>query len=673
MAAETHSDVMKRFQNYWDADRNNRDDALEDQRFLGGDQWPEGVRRIREADGKPVITVNRMGQFVRQVSGMLRQTSPAIDPFPTDDKTDPVLTDIYAGIIRQIEYQSGASSVYSWGAECQISCGIGHWRVDTKYVDDGFDQEICIKRIVDPLSVLWDSNSGELDRSDAYECFVMEWVTEDEYYRRFPKQRKDGIPTDMPADMYKNGLFWREDNKFRIASKWCKTPKKKKIGMTQDGQVFDLERLSRIALQSLGITREREIDSFEIKHQVMSGDDFLTDVEDWAGKYIPVIPCIGAEVPIDGQIVRHGIVRWAKDPQRLYNYWRSTAAETIALAPKAPWLATPDHIKGYESMWLNANRQNSSVLLFNADSAVPGLVPQRQQPAAPPAAMWQEAQVATADMEAATGMYPSSLGKPSNENSGVAIEERQQQSDNGTFIYFDNFNHAIRRTGQVLVDLIPKIYDSERVVRMLGVDGSESFAPINKTVMDVYGPVLVNDLSAGKFDVRIKTGPSYASARQEARDQLGKIIAEDPTLMQVFGDIYFENLDFPDSKKLAARMKKVIKPEILAGEEGQEQPPPDPMAQMAMKTQLDEALAKIEKLKAESFKTEQVGIGQQIDNQTRMISVAEHGIEPPAHVQKQDDREHDMTKTRLGHTVQMTEAERGRQFTKEQAAQQPAE
>lgn len=667
---------MKRFQHYWDADRDNRDDALEDQRFLGGDQWPDAVRRSREAEGRPVITINRMGQFVRQVSGMIRQTAPAIDPFPTDDKSDPVLAEIYSGIVRQIEYQSGASSIYAWGAECQVSCGIGHWRIETKYLDDCFDQEIYIKRIVDPLSVLWDNNAGELDRSDAYECFVMEWVTEDEYYRRFPAQRKDGLPADFPADVYQNGLYWREDNKFRIASRWCKKPKKRKLGMTQDGQVFDLSKLSRNAASFLGIVREREIEGWEIKHQALSGDDFLTDVEDWAGKHIPIVPVIGAEVPIDGQIVRHGVVRWAKDPQRLYNYWRSTSAESIALAPKAPWLVTPDMIKGYESMWLNANRQNTSALLFNPDSNTPGLMPKRQEPPAAPAAMWQEAAVATEDMKATTGIHDESLGNKSNATSGVAIEERQQQSENGSFIYFDNFNHAIRRTGQILVDLIPKIYDSERVVRILGHDETESFVPINKTVQDIDGPVVINDLSAGKFDVRIKTGPSYASARQEAREQLGQILTNSPELMQVIGDLYFESLDFPGAQKIAERMKKVIPPQIMGEGDGQgqaRQPPPDPMAEAGMRLQMAEAEAKVKKAEAEAFDKEQSGIGKQIENQTKVASIQQYGLEPPAHLVKQQDREHDMNKTREGHMISMTEAERGRQFNREQAERQPTQ
>lgn len=653
--AETHAEVIQRFQDYWDADRDNREDGIDDQRFLGGDQWPEAVRRSRESEGRPVITVNRMKQFVKQLSGTLRQTSPSIDPFPVDDKTDPIIAEIYSGLIRQIEYQSGAQHVYAWGAECAISCGIGHWRIDTRYVDDGFDQEVCIKRIMDPFAVVWDANATELDRSDAFDCFVNEWITEDEYYRRFPDQKDDGRPTDMPYDSYHNGLYWREDDKIRIASRWFKVPKKKKLGITQDGQVFELDKLSRIAIQSLGITRERTIDGHEIKHQAMSGDDFLTDIEPWAGKYIPIVPCVGEEVPIDGNVVRHGIVRWAKDPQRLYNYWRSAAAETIALAPKAPWLVTPDMIKGYEGQWMNANRGNPPVLPYKVDTNSPTLKPERIQSPPPPVAMWQEAEVAQEDMKATTGIFDAALGNRSNETSGKAIEERQQQSDNGSFIYFDNFNHAIRRTGQILVDLIPKIYDGERTVRILGVDETESFVPINKSVQGAYGPELVNDITTGKFDVRIKTGPSYATGRQEARQMLGQLLQGSPELMMIIGDLYFENMDFPGAQKIAERMKKAMPPQLTG--DGEQQPqPPDPVQEAAIRLQMAEAQAKVKKTEAEAFDKEQAGIGKQIENVAKVDQIQQYGVEPPQHVMKARDQLHELER---GETERRFQAEQG--------------
>lgn len=661
----THRELLQQVEDDWQSDRDNRDDALSDLKFLGGDQWPSNVRAQREAEGRPVLTINRMSQFVAQVSGNLRQSYPSIVPVPVDGGGDKNLTDIYAGLIRQIEYLSSAGSAYAWGAQCSISCGIGHWRVDTKYSDnDGFDQDICIKRIMDPNSVIWDAGASEIDRSDAWHCTVTEMIPHSEYKRRFKKGDKS--PSDFPTNPQDVGsLYWGDENKTRIASYWHREPVKKLLGITEQGQVIDLTKMPRELIHMMGINRTREVDGYKIKHQVMNGTDFLSDDEEWAGCYIPIIPCIGNEIAVAEKVIRHGIIRWAKDPQRLYNYFRSAAAEAIGLAPKAPWTAPMSTIEGYEAYWARANTANLPYLPYKIDPKNPNAKPERTQPAAPPASMWQEADIAESDMKATTGVYDAALGNRSNETSGVAIEARQQQTDNSSFVYFDNFNHAIRRTGQILVDLIPKIYDGERVVRILGNDSEEAFVPINKTVQTINGPVMVNDLSAGKYDVRIKTGPSYVNARQQARDELGKIIQSDPTLMQVFGDLYFEQQDFPGAEKLAERMKKAIPPQLTQEGPAQQQGP-DPAQMALMQTQLAEAQAKIKKMEAEAFDKEQSGIGKQIDNAERTQSLRQFGPEPPAHVQKAEDRFHQQQEAERGRYHSAVEAERGRQFSRQE-------
>ena len=655
--ADSHADIVKQFEADWESERDNRDDAMSDLQFLAGDQWPASVRKAREAEGRPVLTINRMSQFVAQVSGNLRQSYPSIVPVPVDGGSDKNLTDIYAGLVRQIEYLSGAGSAYAWGAQCSISCGVGHWRVDTEYSDnDGFDQDICIKRIMDPLSVVWDAGATEIDRSDAWHCTVTEMIPLSEYKRRFPEQKKE--PTDFPTLGDSSGsLYWGDGDKVRIASYWCKKPVKKTLGITQEGRVFDLSKLPGVAIQSLGIIRTRDVEAYKIMHQLMDGNDFLSDEQDWAGCYIPVIPCFGNEIAYDGKVVRHGIIRWAKDPQRLYNYFRSAAAEAIGLAPKAPWLAPLQAIEGLERYWERANTANLPYLPYKVIPETPLAKPERTQPAAPPASMWQEAEIAENDMKSTTGVYDAALGQRSNETSGVAIEARQQQTDNSSFVYFDNFNYAIRRTGQILVDLIPKIYDGERVIRILGTDEQEAFVPINQSVQTIDGPALVNDLSAGKFDVRVKTGPSYVNARQQAREELGKIIQADPQIMNVIGDLYFEAQDFPLAEKLAERFKKAIPPGLT--QEGPQQP--DQGQQMAMQAQIAELQAKIEKMKAETFDKEQSGISKQIDNQAKAASLATFGPEPPAHVQKEADRQFQSQEADKGRFAQAHEAERGRQ------------
>lgn len=578
MTELSHREVLKRFDDNWQADRVNRDDAIDDLKFCAGDQWPDNIRQERQNQGRPVITVNRMGQFVKRVSGALRQSYPAIDPFPVDDKTDPILADIYAGLIRQIEYISSAGAVYAWAAECAIRCGIGHWQVKTRYQNESFNQEIYLCRITDPLSVTWDASAVELDRSDAFECYVSELITKDEYYRRWPDQKKAGnVQSSFPnAPNVNSQLYWQTDDRIRIASRWFKQQKQKTLGMTATGETYDLTKLLPQSIQQLGITRERKVDDWEIMHQPVSGDDFLDDAKKWPGRHIPIIPVIGEEVPVDGNVVRHGIIRWAKDPQRLYNYWRSAAAEMIALAPKAPWLVPHGMIKGLEGYWNRANTTNFPYLPYIPDAAFPQLAPKRQEMPQPPAAMWQEAQIAQDDMKAAIGIYDAALGQKSNETSGVAIEARQQEADTGSFVYFDNFNHAMHRGGVILVDLIGNVMDGEQQVRIIGKDEKEGFVPINKSVATIDGPAIINDLSTAKFDVRIKTGPSYANAKAEAKAGFNMILQGDPKLMQVVGDLWAETQDFPpDIKaKLVDRMKKMVPPQISG-----EPVPPDPVAE----------------------------------------------------------------------------------------------
>lgn len=661
----THRECLELVEDDWNSDRDNRLDALSDLKFIAGDQWPEAVRKMREAEGRPVLTINRMSQFVAQVAGNLRQSYPSIVPVPVDGGSDKNLTEIYTGLVRQIEYLSSAGSAYAWGAQCAISCGIGHWRVDTEYSNnDGFDQDIAVKRVMDPNSVIWASGSMEIDRSDADHCTVTEVISKNEYKRRYPKAESN--PSDFPTDHEDLGsLYWGDQDKIRIASYWYQEKIKKTLGINAAGQVFDLTDKSPEAIAPLQITRTRVVDGYKIKHRVMDGKDFLTEPEEWAGCYIPVIPCIGNEIAFDGKIVRHGIIRWAKDPQRLYNYFRTAAAEAIGLAPKSPWLAPMSTIDGLENIWAQANTSNLPYLPWKPDQKNPNAKPERVPPPALPAAMWQEAEIAENDMKSTTGVYDAALGNRSNETSGVAIEARQQQTDNSSFVYFDNFNHSIRRTGQILVDLIPKIYDGERVVRILGTDEQEAFVPINKTEMTPEGPVLVNDLSAGKYDVRIKTGPSYVNARQQAKDELGRILENSPDLMNIIGDLYFENQDFPGAEKLAERMKRAIPPQLT--QEGPPQPQgPDPAQQAAMQAQMAELQAKIKKMEAEAYDKQQSGISKEIDNQAKAASLQQYGPEPPQHVQKQDDRSFQREESEAGRIHSFAEAERGRQFSREE-------
>lgn len=603
-------DALERFESYSEADRRNREDALDDLQHVAGDQWYDRVRNAREQSGRPVITVNKLPQFVNQIAGDIRMSQPAIEPVPVDDDTDPVMTEIMAGLIRQIEYQSKAPTVYSWGAQCAISCGIGHWQVVTEYADDTtFDQDIRLRRILDPLSVVWDSAAVEIDRSDAMECFVSEFLPEEKFKRLY---KSKALPNDFPeatALDSSQALYWRneETKQVRIASHYWKQPVKKKIGLTRDGKVIDLDGIAPDMWGMMGVLRAREVTTHKIMHCKMSGDGYLEQPQEWVGKHIPIVPVIGNELSVNGQIIRHGIVRFAKDPQRLYNYYRSAQAEVIGTQPKSPYIGTARMFEGLEGLWSRANVDNLPYLPYNPDENAPGAKPQREPPPQGSAAMYQEVQIAENDLYGTTGIYPSSLGQKSNEASGKAILARERQADTGSFIYQDNFrNGSMVRTGEILLDLIPRVYDSTRVVRIMGNDGIEKMASINLVQNDPFrGPVIVNDLSAAKFDVRVKTGTAYANAREQMLEYLNQLVAANPALMQVFGDLYFESMDFPGANKLAARMKKTM-PSALVGEGGQ-QPEQNPAAEQA-------AMLQLAKLEADVAKTQADTKGKQIAN-----------------------------------------------------------
>lgn len=564
-----HRQIMNRFNQAWEADRFNREDALSDLKFVAGDQWPQDVRAQREQQGRPCITINRMPQFIRQVTGDMRQSRPSIKVSPVDDQGDPEIARMYNGIVRQIERQSKADMVYTMAFQAAVACGIGHFRVATEYAKDSVtEQDIIIKPIQNPIGVFWDPNAKEVDRSDADWCFVVEGITEEAFKARFPK----GILSPVGPDdgQTQTHLFWQNNDQTRIAEYWYKKPKKRILALMEDGKTVDLTEFKEelrqflpIAIGSDGKPVQREVDGFEVEMCIVSGSEVLEGPYKFPVSHIPIIPIVGEETVIGSQVVRSGLIRHAKDPQRLYNYWRSSAAEMIALAPKAPFLVTPGMIKNHRSMWDRANISPLPYLIYNPDPAAPGGMPQRVNPPSPPNAMWQEAQIAADDMKGTTGIYDAGLGAKSNETSGRAILARQREGDTSTYHFFDNLAYAIRRAGEIVCALIPKIYDTERVVRLLNEDGSEAWVRINQSTIAEDGqPIVINDLSVGKYDVTVSTGPSYNTQRVEAANAMVEFARAYPNAAPAMLDKIAKMMDWPEHEEIAARLKAMLPPPL---------------------------------------------------------------------------------------------------------------
>lgn len=604
MISDKIKDIREAVWDSWEHDRDNRRDMAQDLAFLAGDQWPEVVRQEREATGRLLLTINRLPQFVRQITNDIRQAELAIKAVPVGSE-DEDLAKIYDGIFRQIHYRSSADHVYSMAAEHQVACGIGWWRVTTGYVDDAtFDQELKIKPVRSPLSVFCDPASVEPDRSDANWIAIVDNMPKSAFKRKYPKAKDTGM--DLPDEDHEISLFWSNDETVRIVEFWQKVPTKKEIALLQDGTVMDLDDIHPSLRQVFPIHATRMVDTHRIEQTICNGLEQLEESPKWLGKHIPIIAAVGGEFALEQRTYRYGAIRFAKDAQQYYNFCRTATAEAIALAPKTPWIVDAKSIEEFKGYWDTANKSNRPYLPFKGGPNVQK--PYREAPPALPTALVQEAQFAADDMKATTGIYDAALGAKSNESSGRAILARQQEGDVSNFHFIDNLTRSLEHTGRVLLDLIPKIYDNERVVRLLGEDGqTETPIVINQVVMGLDGlPVLKNDLSKARFDIRVNVGKAYTTKKAEAAESMMAFIQAVPDAAQVAGDLIAKSFDWPGADELANRLKALVPPEVLAAAEngGQmpppEPPPPDPSVQAGA----EKDMAQARKYQAEATRTE---------------------------------------------------------------------
>ena len=567
----------------------SREDELDDLRFMAGSpdnqwQWPADVLATRGSvqgqtiNARPCLTINKLPQHVRQVTNEQRQNRPAGKVIPCDDKGDVEVAEIFEGMVRHIEYMSDADIVYDTACENQVTYGEGYFRVLTEFCyDDSFDQDIRLGRIRNAFSVYMDPMIQDPAGSDAEYCFISQDIEKSEYERQFP----DAAPI---TSMLSQGVGdeslsqWINEDTIRIAEYFYYSHTPTKLNLYPGNQSFyaDSPEDKQMKQHGLKPVKTRIVDVKKVIWLKTNGYEILEERE-WAGKWIPVIRVVGNEFEVDGRIYVSGLVRNAKDAQRMYNYWVSQEAEMLALAPKAPFIGYGGQFEGYEQNWKTANTTNWPYLEVNPDvsdgQGNPMPLPQRAQPPMASSGLLQAKAGASDDIKSTTGQYDSSLGATSNERSGKAILAREKQGDVGTYHYGDNLTKAIRYATRQLIDLIPKIYDTERIARIVGIDGEVSMVKINpeqpeavKKITDQTGIVIekIYNPSVGIYDVVATTGPGYMTKRQEAMDAMAQILQGNPQLWSVAGDLFVKNMDWPGAQELSERLAKTIDPKLLA-------------------------------------------------------------------------------------------------------------
>ena len=582
------SNVRDRFDICVELEQDNRTRALEAIRFRDLNQWPDEVKNARENDPngqRPCLTIDKVNQYVRQVCNDQRQNRPQIKVRPNDDYADVKTAEVFNGLIRNICDQSRADIAFDTAFEHASDGGYGYFRVLTEYIDDmAFDQCIKIARIRNRFSVYLGPHQ-EIDGSDAEYAFITDWIPKEEYKRDY-----SGKESEWEEAGVGDTSDWYKKDELRIAEYFYTDYQKATIYLLEDGYVVPKElyddgsdpgifKMDGLGKVKQSVVKERDTYIKTIKWKKITGTRILEE-RDWAGKWLPVIKVTGVELDIEGKLKLSGMVRPAMDSCRMYNYAASAFVEMVALAPKAPWVAADGQVEGREDEWAQANRVNTSVLRYKPVSVDGTIVPAPQRVAMPgvPQGWGATMQFAENDIQGNMGMYKAALGAPSAETSGKAILAKQRESDSSTFHFIDNLSSSMIHLGRILIDLIPKIYDTARIARILGEDGSHDAVKLDPEQQEARRDVSTQDgiksiynLGVGRYDVTVTTGPSYTTKRAEAAEGMVNVIQASPELMNVAGDLMFKNLDWPGADEMAKRMNKMLPPQLQDKDENDPQ------------------------------------------------------------------------------------------------------
>lgn len=676
-ASEREEDMVQEvIKNFGDADAAEADIRSEftaDLNFLyvPGAQW-DPVAKARRL-GRPNYSYNRCAAPVNQLIGDQRQQQPQITVSPASAEANTKKANHIAGMIRDIMVQSSASSIINMQFKYAVSGGYGNWRIQPKFEPGKtFNQCLRLKDIPNAQTVYFDPSAADPWKRDAMWCVVAERITKDRFKAEHPGFDPDDIPTT------RDGRGWVTQEEVRVAEYFKKIPKKTTIAELSDGRVVELDTETRRAIEALAnppdgvepitILRERKSIDWKIQWWKVDGCQVLEGPIEYDWPMIPVVRLPGRYINIEGKAYLASLIRHSKDAQRTYNYNRSTQVELASLTPRAPYIATAAMIKGYETQWNNANISNQPYLLYDIDPKAPTGAPTRQPPIEIAPAFAQLALQDADDIRATTGFSQASLGEQGNERAGVAIDSRQMESDVGAYEFTDNLKEALKITGEIMVAMIPTVYDTARTVRTLGVDGKAKMVPINGMAPDAdaaNGQPMADEeheaidlLDGAKYNVEVSIGPAYTTQRREALDTLMGVAERVPVFGELAPDLIAKNLGVQGADELEERVRKRL---IMQGiieptkEEAAKLPPPpepDPLQvatvnRLNAQSKRDEAEAQKtgaetaqsiadlraslndtsgqDKASLEMQKLMEQVVGQRLDN---MLKAGELGIEP---------------------------------------------
>ena len=555
----------------------NRKAGLDDRMFKVGSQWPTEIMAQRNLDKRPCLTVNKLPTFIQQITGDQRQNRPSINISPVGDRGDLDVAKMYRGLIRFIERDCAADIAYDTAFDDAVTMGWGWFRILTEWEDPkSFHLVPVIRRVRNPFTVYADPADQDPTGAGMKWAFVTEMMPRAEFEEKYP----DAAP--MP---YTDGGIgekmksWVTKDEIRVAEYFEIEYETRTLVELDTGFVGWKDELddivkAKIKRGMITVIDERESRCPRVMWYKITAVDVLMERE-WAGTSIPLIRVIGNEEDIEGEVTLSGVVRHAKDPQRQINYWETAMTEIIALQPKAPWVVEEGQIEGHEDEWKGANTRNQPYLSYKGTSiaGTPAPPPQRQAMAGVPAGIQQALMNSAQNMMATTGIrFDATMNERMIDESGKAIRELRRSGDLGAFHYVDNLARARKRAGEILVELIPKLYDDKRILTILRDDDKEEQVKIDPTMNRATGEekrpngktLKLFNPTYGKYGVTVTIGPSYATKRIEASENMMAFMKALPQTAALVCDLFAAAQDWPGAEQIAARLAKTIPPQLMA-------------------------------------------------------------------------------------------------------------
>jgi hypothetical protein len=571
--------VRKRMDRAIAAESDNRKAGMDDRSFVAGNQWPSEVVAQRNLDKRPCLTFNKFPTLISQITNAQRQSRPSINISPTGERGDAEVAKMYRGMIRFIERDCGANAPngpYDTGFADSVTMGWGYWRVLTEWeAPDSFNLVLVVKRIRNPFTVYLDPSHQEIDGSDAKWGFVSELLPREEFKEKWPKA--DQMPFTQ-AGLGETMKQWITTDEIRIAEYFeieYQTRTLIELSNGHTGWEDELDEITDgyIKRGKLWVTDEREARIPQVMWYKVTANDVLMERE-WLGSTIPIVKVTGRELDIEGRPKLKGIVRDAKDAQRMINYWDTSKTEMVALAPKSPYIGEEGQFEGHEDEWKMSNIRSTPYLSYKGTSVngTPAPPPQRVAFAGVPAGIVEASQSAQQHLMGITGVrFDSTLAERTMDESGKALRELRQSGDIGAFDFIDNLTQSLRRTGEIMLELIPKIYSESRIITILREDDKEEQVKIDPAqpkpmgemrkpdgkMMRVFNPVM------GKYGVTVTIGPNFATKRVEAGENMIAFAKALPQTAALIADLIAKNMDWPGAEEIATRLAKTLPPNLL--------------------------------------------------------------------------------------------------------------